>query len=96
MRLIDADALCETLGIAEPCKDCDHYRGWSCTDPIWTDVCDAILDAPTVGAQAVDAVPVVRCKDCKYFHGEYTHCGFNIVPPVDYFFCMNGQRKAEP
>lgn len=28
--------------------------------------CGARMDAPTVEAPEVDAVPVIRCKDCKY------------------------------
>lgn len=88
MRLIDADALWAALCRSEAIEDA-YGSG---VLEIFSDILDDMLgDAPTV-----DAVPVVRCKDCKYFHGEYTHCGFNIVPPVDYFFCMNGQRKAEP
>ena len=48
MRLIDADALADTLNeLGVP------YRA---------DVQFAIFDAPTI-----DAVPVVRCKDCKWY-----------------------------
>lgn len=53
MRLIDADALFKVLGFAEPCSECDHVIGRFCADQIWADVCDAIIDAPTI-----DTVPV--------------------------------------
>ena len=50
-----------------------------------------IEDAPTV-----DAVEVVRCKDCKYlmFSDCYGECGkghMGIVSPYD--FCSYGERK---
>lgn len=63
MRLIDADALYKNLGFAEECKDCDHqYNSVFCDSSTWQVVCDAIYEAPTI-----DAVPVVRCKDCKWY-----------------------------
>lgn len=50
-----------------------------------------IADAPTV-----DAVEVVRCKDCKYlmFSDCYGECGkgyMGIVSPYD--FCSYGEQK---
>ena len=54
MRLIDADALC--LGkFVEPRTE--WHQGWN----------DA-LDAATTQAPTIDAVPVVRCKDCCHKH----------------------------
>ena len=49
-------------------------------------------DAPTV-----DAVPVVRCKDCKHlmFSDCYGECGqghMGIVKPWD--FCSYGKREG--
>lgn len=41
-------------------------------------------------APPVDAVPVVRCKDCKF----YGNCGieeFGCMEPYDY--CSRGKRK---
>ena len=49
MRLIDADALIEKLGIAKECNDCKHneepYCRWK---PDVVDICEAINDAPTI------------------------------------------------
>ena len=49
---------------------------------------EAIDDAPTI-----DAVPVVRCKDCIHlgFCGEAT----NLEVMGFYGFCSRGQRKIE-
>ena len=77
MRLIDADALRDALGITgakETCKGCQYNKrfNFACnTDdaPSFAYVCEAIDDAPTV-----DAVPVIRCKDCKYYRdGDCWH-----------------------
>ena len=48
-----------------------------------------IADAP-----AVDAVPVVRCKDCAVPHNKWTGCpNLNgLVPPPNHF-CSFGERK---
>lgn len=59
MRLIDADALIDDM-----CEDCGAIVNGVCDK----DVCASVLwvkDAP-----AVDAVEVVRCKDCKYWGDE--------------------------
>lgn len=46
-----------------------------------------VSDAPTA-----DAVPVVRCKDCKHeFGGSCIICGFQKRKPDD--FCSYGKRK---
>lgn len=50
---------------------------------------DDIDNAPTV-----DAVPVVRCKDCKHeFGGSCILCGFQKRKPED--FCSYGERKGK-
>ena len=48
-----------------------------------------IADAPTI-----DAVPVVRCKDCAVPHNKYTGCPMlnGLVTPPD-FYCPFGERK---
>lgn len=51
----------------------------------------AIEDAPTV-----DAVEVVRCKDCKYCHNDpllLCDCHAEYVFPE--WFCWNGKRRDE-
>lgn len=103
MRLIDADALKADYGMKDDCADCDkELRGKSkaCEfDRVYTkmDFCGWLDDAPTV-----DAVPVVRCKDCKHYQFadnrafgfpvkrcEYT--GFEDVDDDD--FCSRAERR---
>ena len=92
MRLIDADAIVGKDGLFSQrgcAGNCQHCGLWS------QDGCRVILEAPTI-----DAVPVVRCKDCKY--GEIDDLDF----PFQYFcnyngcvwnnanhFCSYGERK---
>lgn len=50
MRLIDADALTEKLGIGKDCNECKHnedefFCNWK---PDVVDICEAICTAPTV------------------------------------------------
>lgn len=90
MRLIDGDAI-----IDEYCGDC-AYKGTelcgeqvpACGTAMW------IVEAPTV-----DAVEVVRCKDCKYWDKATVRKGFLICPASgmeimadDY--CSYGERKT--
>ena len=51
-----------------------------------------------------DAVPVVRCKDCKHGRRWYKHTGEMYVEckmdidPIDRdsdFFCADGERRSE-
>ena len=49
--------------------------------------------------KTVDAVPVVRCKDCKYSYDDldglcctYGVCIDSIVP--EDFYCANGERRG--
>ena len=67
-------------------EDYDHY-----TDG-YEECCERIEDAP-----AVDAVPVVRCKDCKFLYNEpddyccCLHKGLVKITPSS--FCSYGERK---
>lgn len=74
MRLIDADVL-----ISEFRKEMDKsiFEGRS--------VQEVIDDTPTV-----DAVPVVRCKDCRWWDKEREQCG--ITPSASpYGHCHDGE-----
>lgn len=63
MRLIDADALKDLL--KEYCVDGDSIvQTWYCT----MGIDDCIDNAPTV-----DAIPIVRCADCKYSGAWFGH-----------------------
>lgn len=87
MRLIDADAL-----IAEWCEGCSYLDDGFCDEAI----CGGVIlmkESPTI-----DAVPVVRCKDCivSYCHsdGDFV-CGRGGVNVDPDDFCSYGERRSE-
>ena len=85
MRLIDADALKTSM---DECIYSDRDR-------FSTGYAKSFIDnAPTV-----DAVPVVRCSECKYNNACFTQSFVESegVLPFDRntWFCADGERKGE-
>ena len=87
MRLIDANALLR------------HKRKMSGAEfggEFWD---EAVLASDIKSAPTVDAVPVVRCKDCKWLYSEMgnyccrSHRG--LVRICENSFCSYGERKDE-
>ena len=115
MRLIDADATIKYLREFR-CKDCDKRKGVKngkirfcyeigdapCRACDIGDTIDYFLDEAI--SPTIDAVPVVRCKDCKYFDSyrctndmvlqQIDDCGchpsFNVNRE---WFCADGERR---
>lgn len=57
-----------------------------------SEVAKAVENAPTV-----DAVPVVRCKDCKHYEPFREHYGFCKIGGMlngNGHFCAYGERKG--
>ena len=87
MRMIDAD---EVRKNAVP-----HIRGnygYSADIRKWAVLVGDIDDAPTI-----DAVPVVRCKDCKFFkYGDYC-CEDKMEHSHarEDDFCSYGEKEAD-
>ena len=92
-RLIDADARIEEIKKAN-CTGCDNYHGIKCR-ACWVDDAISLID----DAPAVDAVEVVRCKDCKHCIYISYACGDVRCGKLhtDYIkensFCSYGERK---
>lgn len=84
MRLIDADRLSEAIydNVPAPYEDASWAK----------ENCLAEIEA----AQTVDAVLVVRCRECKHHHDCDTHfcdaLGMDC-PDDSEFFCSYGERK---
>lgn len=86
MRLIDADELEK-----EFCHGCqyEHNKYVNC-------IGCALAQAPTV-----DAMPVVRCRDCKWGKEACGNieCFVDLNVPTEYhgydWFCPNGERKDD-
>ena len=56
----------------------------------WNGVINIIEEAPTV-----DAVEVVRCRECAVPHNKYTGCPKlnGLITPPD-FYCKHGERRT--
>ena len=85
MRLIDADRAMEIVrdqGIAHP--NAHHLTNYATL---------ILREAPTV-----DAVPVVRCRECKYHEDtsvtEFEHCCLIGKTVRHDDFCSYGKRKG--
>lgn len=78
MRLIDADSLLKRMQ-NDPLFDLVERYGVS-----------GVIEAePTV-----DAVPVIRCKDCKYWNGSGKYCDYEMSGLED-DFCSWAKREEE-
>ena len=94
MRLIDADALLEKVQFRLPGKSQYAEVIARCVEITR----QLIVDSPTI-----DAVPVVRCKDCKYRSGLVGRppfmfyictCAEGLTGAVrDENYCSYGERK---
>lgn len=96
MRLIDADALTQDLakGFSGSCG------GEATLEQIVSD--DTLADAiKTVEEQpTVDATPVIRCKDCKYWDGHWAGLNVTMCRAFDWKakaedFCSFAERKEK-
>lgn len=97
MRLIDADAL-PSRALEEKrfvFTMYDRINNEYIVETVYKDLADFINEAPTI-----DAVPVVRCKDCKhsttFHHTGNMYCGLheNHHFLTDaYGFCHKGERR---
>ena len=47
-------------------------------------------------ADAVDAVPVIRCKDCEYWrtNGERTYCELWETGPQKFGYCYEAEERG--
>lgn len=101
-RLIDANALKDDLresynALKKIYDRLEHNEDRAICGGQLSTFLEAILrvkEAPTV-----DAVPVVRCKDCEYRLHPTGMCmnpmamGFDALEPTDSDFCSRGKRR---
>ena len=85
MGLCDLDEI--KICVNRQYEDCHGYSGNKKT--IYR---EAILAVKSIlhSAKPIDAVPVVRCKDCKY-------CGISLVLPTgrEMYTCMEGSHDHQ-
>lgn len=46
---------------------------------------DVVFKSDILALPAVDAVPVVRCKDCRYYHKEHVRCNDGTEKDISEF-----------
>ena len=82
MRLIDADAL--ELDIQ------DQWEQNEISNGTWIDFRETLKRQPTI-----DAVEVVRCRECKWWNGETHGCIRNpsTEPWWETDYCSYGERR---
>lgn len=61
MRLIDMDTMWK-------CETCFYHNGGRCNPSIWCEHGEQYRPSMS-SLEVIDAVPVVRCKDCKHCFG---------------------------
>ena len=93
MRLIDADALIEKFNEKANMAECLVDERTAERFATFCALADAVEEMPTV-----DAVPVIRCKDCTFGHYiDHGHmhclhpCGLTTNMSDD--FCSYAERK---
>ena len=93
MRLIDADALIEKFNEKANMAECLVDERTAERFATFCALADAVEEMPTV-----DAVPVIRCKDCTFGHYiDHGHmhclhpCGLTTNMTDD--FCSYAERK---
>lgn len=87
MRLIDADDLKAKIMIDAPGF---MEGGSSLTKAFIMAMLGSNAATPTI-----DAVPVVRCKDCKWYDKQISMCNNCALPREQTFFCGDGRRRSE-
>ena len=83
MRLIDADAL--NYSTHRECAGHGEYY----------DI-EIITKSKIDNAPTIDAEPVVRCKDCKWYSNQHLCMQlsrFGSVEPLADFYCAFGERR---
>lgn len=67
---------------------------WLINDLLNKSFYPAIVKSSIESAPAVDAVEVVRCRECEIPHNKYTGCPKlnGLVTPPD-FYCSYGERR---
>lgn len=89
MRIIDLDKLKQNL-----CGDCTmnfpkECRQIGCVKVDKQDFLEALR------LPIIDAVPVIRCKDCKYHYGENACEKDGCYGWYDTDYCSRAERKEE-
>ena len=97
MRLIDADQMArvESEAYMSAQAQVKDDTLWRTNAVVHMKIQMLLADTPTV-----DAVQVVRCRDCKYYdpenwNGCTCHAYGGMTDPDDCSFCSQGERRKD-
>lgn len=87
MRLIDADVLINKAWDVLMDKAWDTKNGF-----VWEKIVSIkdVADAPTI-----DAVPVVRCRDCKWYDKHDKRCKVWNHGVLSIGYCYRGEERED-
>ena len=85
-RLIDAEAIARKLK-RQYCAECNVVRQIQCS-ACWVNDVLELLDG-----DSMDAVEVVRCKDCIHWDSQYNYCKRKDITMYEESFCSYGERR---
>ena len=81
VRLIDANALAE------------EFVGGECMKSMAEAIADKRFVKAIRQAQTIDAVQVVRCRECKYYNRALRLCNNGLGARPFEFYCADGAKK---
>ena len=87
-RLIDANELLDFV------KRLKFEGGTKTRTQAGQEVLDIHIPQIVAKIRTVDAVEVVRCKDCMYWDNDFLWCDRKNVRMADNDFCSYGERRA--
>nr|DAQ81327.1 MAG TPA: hypothetical protein [Caudoviricetes sp.] len=94
MRLIDVDAFIRFLAEQKVKETGAFTKGVNKA----LNIAISALKNPQI-TPTVDSVPVVRCKDCKYYKPDEYECGCDFAGGLPYVkagdFCSYGERNED-
>ena len=85
------DAISRSAALEKPCDGCNSRNNTPV--PRCGNICSdfkEILKLPTI-----DAVPVVRCGDCKWYDSAFFVCSKCGVCVNRDFFCADGEKEQK-
>ncbi len=103
MRPIDADALKRYIDDCDVCTNCKEKKLLCDIDCPMPDCLTKDWERVIDEQATVDAVPVVRCRECIHRDPEDHRCDCGghewlkgrVLPMPDDFYCADGERGKE-
>ena len=78
--------LSDAIKSIEDLQDC--YNGYSDTYD------KACIIGTLEELPSVDAVPVVRCSECRFSSNDAEYCDYHRTPTTENRFCSDGRKRA--